>query len=626
MIGDYPARDVLTFRSRGTLSEEDFKRYLSLVRRIAEFDPASKKWIFVPEKALENVESPEEFDKIIGELEKLCFIEGSREILEEFKEKLRERMSVVVFNEEEFSFRLPRKISHEDFRELLKFCTYDRGVFRVKDIANVREVIEYLKKLGFTVKYDEEKLEQVLREYLECVIRREDGLLKIYFHRKPTREVLRRVREACTLYYNIEKAVFDEEGNFKEVVLVQRRIPVFEYSEENVCVTTSIGLIERVEEALKSAGYTIREEIEVLPDFQIKMSKNFELMPHQKEAFEKWMKKKRGTIAIFTRGGKSFIAMEAIYQLKKPTLILVTTRELASTWRRYLEKYLGMKPYYIGYVGEGVREIRPVTIAIYNSAVKYIDLLKTRFELAVFDESHHVPANTFKEVAIKLGALYRMALSATPTRRDGNHNLLYALCGDLVINVDYGQLLRLRIVAPIDTFKTLFVRGQKEKLRVLEEILRKHSDSKVIIFTQFLETAEKIYKYLLKKGFNVALITGSTPDDKRKMFFEAFIKGVVNILVTTTVLDEGITVPDAEVAVIYEGSGEARQMIQRIGRVLGYLPGKRAKIYEIIDMYNPREKRAYYKRRWVKELYIIPELKKLLSGEELDRYYQTKLV
>ncbi len=183
--------------------------------------------------------------------------------------------------------------------------------------------------------------------------------------------------------------------------------------------------------------------------------------------------------------------------------------------------------------------------------------------------------------------------------------LLYDLCGELVYSLTYRDLVKLKVVAPIERFDALFARSPDEKLALLVELLRRYRGSKAIVFTQYLSTAEKVYSRLLKEGFSAEMITGSTPASRRELAFKRFVEGRVNILVTTTVLDEGVTVPDAEVAVIYEGTGEARQMIQRIGRVLGYYPGKTAKVFEIIDISNPREKAAYLRRSWIRELYSL---------------------
>jgi len=70
----------------------------------------------------------------------------------------------------------------------------------------------------------------------------------------------------------------------------------------------------------------------------------------------------------------------------------------------------------------------------------------------------------------------------------------------------------------------------------------------------------------------------------REVALRRFSAGRSRVVVTTTVLDEGVDVPDAEVAVVLSGTGSRRQMIQRVGRVVRAAPGKSAaRVYEIIS-------------------------------------------
>jgi superfamily II DNA or RNA helicase len=48
------------------------------------------------------------------------------------------------------------------------------------------------------------------------------------------------------------------------------------------------------------------------------------------------------------------------------------------------------------------------------------------------------------------------------------------------------------------------------------------------------------------------------------------------------VLDEGIDVPDASVAIIISGTGSSREYIQRLGRILRKREGKRARLIELV--------------------------------------------
>lgn len=53
-------------------------------------------------------------------------------------------------------------------------------------------------------------------------------------------------------------------------------------------------------------------------------------------------------------------------------------------------------------------------------------------------------------------------------------------------------------------------------------------------------------------------------------------------MVTSKVLNEGVDVPKASIAVILSGSGSVREHVQRLGRILRRAEGKRATLYELV--------------------------------------------
>jgi len=594
------------------LDNRDFKEYLDCVRRIAVFDKEKKKWIVDISVIRKNCSSLKELLDILEKLKKYVDLNNKKKmIIELYKASGENRVFLDMTN---LSFKLPFKIDRELFKEICRYAVYNEGIFYLKNPDYLNILKNIFSKHGINLIFEE----KIFRN--RCILYREKGRLVLFFSYNDSK-LVEKLRKICTISYFIEKPIFDKEGNFSEIRIIRKNLSLFKYSYVERKGYTSVAMLSKVLDLLRDRNINVKINIVVKPDVKYHFSQNFKLYPHQKAAFNLWFREKRGTIAIFTRGGKSFIAMKAIATLKKPTIILVTTRELMHTWKTYLKEYLSLKEYQIGILGEGKIDIRPITVAIYNSCVKHIDKIREKFEFAVFDECHHVPANTFKEVAINIDSLYRMGLSATPTRRDQNHILLYEIVGPLLIDINYASLVRMKIVAPIKTFETFFVENREKKLEKLLEILEKYKDEKCMIFTQYVSTAEEIYRILIEKGFRATLITGSTKFSRRKFAFRDFLSGYVNIIVTTTVLDEGITVPDAEVAIIYEGSGEARQMIQRIGRVIGYMPGKSAKVYEIIDMSNIQEKKAYFRRKWIKRLYIVKD--KTSFSEKYE--YQDKL-
>jgi superfamily II DNA or RNA helicase len=88
--------------------------------------------------------------------------------------------------------------------------------------------------------------------------------------------------------------------------------------------------------------------------------------------------------------------------------------------------------------------------------------------------------------------------------------------------------------------------------------------------------------YRISERFLVPAITHETPIKERREWLEAFNRGGVLALATSKVLNEGVNIPDASVAVVLSGSGSSREHIQRLGRILRKRPGKEAILYEVV--------------------------------------------
>ena len=596
-------KSEMRIRRRGYLSSKDFEEYLSLVRSIGRYDPDSKEWI-VDEDKLARL-SIEEVERVTRRLAKYAEV-NIQEILSLARRSLPEVETVTLDMNRSLKFK------HERVKKALTFLGRDiievfNGKVILKSLKYLPVLKERLRAKGIELVYDP--------SILQVEVYRSNGRL-IVKPRVWDREILNDLKQACTLSYFVEKPILGPDREYMGSELIERKIRAYSFSREERSIITHVGLLNEIVNTLKSNGLRVILKIDERPKLNLTLKPLLKLMPHQEEAYRLWLREKRGTIAIFTRGGKSFIALKAIADLNLPSIIFVPTKEVLETWLEYISKYLGVPKGVIGVFGGGTLRLSGITVAIYNSAVRHLSKLIGKFELAIFDECHHVPAATFKEVALRIDSLYRMALSATPRRRDGNEKLLFKLSGALVYSLGYEDLLRLKLVAPIETYEVIFAEGKDDKLEKLLAVLEKYEKSKTIIYTQYLKTAREVYEKLITKGFRPVIITGKSSSGERHLAFRSFSEGRNRIMVTTTVLDEGITVPDAEVAIIYEGSGEGRQLIQRIGRVLGYEPGKTAKVFEIVDVTDPKERYAFSRRKWVRELYMTPDLPKYVKREK----------
>ena len=80
------------------------------------------------------------------------------------------------------------------------------------------------------------------------------------------------------------------------------------------------------------------------------------------------------------------------------------------------------------------------------------------------------------------------------------------------------------------------------------------------------------------------------------MILDAFNKGDYLALVASKVLNEGVNIPEANVAVVLSGSGTIREHVQRLGRILRRRKGKEAVLYEVVSK-DPVEDRISARRR-----------------------------
>ena len=112
----------------------------------------------------------------------------------------------------------------------------------------------------------------------------------------------------------------------------------------------------------------------------------------------------------------------------------------------------------------------------------------------------------------------------------------------------------------------------------MEELLAQHYPERTIIFTNDNATVYKI-----SHEFLIPAITHQTPVKERREVLQNFRTGDYKTIVVSHVLNEGVDVPDARVAILLSGSGSTREYIQRLGRVLRKGDGnKLAILYEVI--------------------------------------------
>ena len=373
--------------------------------------------------------------------------------------------------------------------------------------------------------------------------------------------------------------------------------------------------------------------------------------PYQEEALTAWLRHEgRGLVVLPTGAGKTVVALMAAARLGLRTLVVVPTIELLHQWRGELAERLGYPLAEVGIVGGGKRTVRDLTVITYDSAAMRHRRLDG-FGLLIVDEVHHLPARAYRAIAARVNAPFRLGLSATPERTDDGHLSLPGLIGPVVYRQSAAALAEARHIADF-TEKRLFVdlspderprydqlmaeyrgylasrrgsRGRAEgmfvemirragsdpaargalrahhearmialnagaKVTKVAELLAHHREDHVLIFSEYNAMVDLLSERLL-----LPAITYRTGATERRQTLDGFRSGAYTKLVSGRVLNEGVDVPDASVAIVVSGSSATREYIQRLGRILRPKQD-RAMLYEIISR-RTTEGRAARKRR-----------------------------
>lgn len=359
-----------------------------------------------------------------------------------------------------------------------------------------------------------------------------------------------------------------------------------------------------------------------------------ELRPYQQAALTAWqLGQQRGIIVLPTGGGKTRLAVAAMHSVAPAaTLCLVPTRVLLHQWVEELSRwYQGA----IGCWGDGRRCTEPITVATFESGLRRASELGSHFELVVVDEAHHFGDKVKDEALEMCVAPMRLGLTATPPEEPQQRQRLFELLGPVRFELSIADLAGTYLAnfdvvvlqAPLTSeelaqyrsehaaFSRVFrafrrsspegtwsefiqVASQSEegrralaawrrskqieafpesKRRLLADLLDRHREGRVLVFTPDNTSA-----YQVARDHYIMPLTCDIKRDERKCVLERFRRGELRALVSSRVLNEGLDVPDADVAIVVGGALGSREHIQRVGRLLRPAPGKRAVVYELV--------------------------------------------
>ena len=386
------------------------------------------------------------------------------------------------------------------------------------------------------------------------------------------------------------------------------------------------GCFEEAIEMLRSLKIDVKIIDERYPGIPIKCQFQGRLRPEQEAAVKALLEYETGVLAAATAFGKTVVSAKVITERGINTLVLVHRRQLLDQWIVQLKEFLGLKPEAIGLIGAGRRKpSKFVDIALIQSLCRkgIVDDIVGEYGQLIVDECHHIPAVSFEQVARKCKAKYVLGLSATVTRKDGHHPIIFMQCGAVRFHIGAKQgteahPFQHRVV--LRPTKFTFVPSKDTKLSIheiydalmtdearneliFEDILRSIAEDRrsPILITErrgHLEMFAERFRSYVK---NIVVFKGGMGDRQRQKIREQLnsIKDDDERLLIATGKYLGEGFDDARLDTLFltlpiSWKGTLAQYAGRLHRL--HYNKKEVRIYDYVDLKVPLLERMYKRR------------------------------
>ena len=352
----------------------------------------------------------------------------------------------------------------------------------------------------------------------------------------------------------------------------------------------------------------------------------FALRPHQLEAIEAVLTNMRGIIKSPTGSGKSEMVIAGARYLWEEfghrSLIVEPKKGIARQMRERAQMYYE-DDIQVGFLGEGCREVGPVTVATAQTLIGFRPRRRKRrtipadpvlrevvksFEALWYDECHHSSSDSWYEIGLESHAVRRYGLSGTPLKDEDLFDaklegvtgpVIYEAAPDALIDQGFaakpkiamvmhehasgpelpteirlvknprtGQSIQKKVALP---YAKAYVQGVVENshhnravVRSTEWLVDKGRQTIVLCRRKahFLALAEMFEE----RGLDFLAVWGDTDNSDRDHAKRLFGDRKINVVLATTIWDEGEDVPNVEAIVLAEGVKTSTNSKQRIGR------------------------------------------------------------
>ncbi|MDY0315996.1 MAG: DEAD/DEAH box helicase family protein [Bacteroidales bacterium] len=369
---------------------------------------------------------------------------------------------------------------------------------------------------------------------------------------------------------------------------------------------------------------------------EIRVEFKGQLTDKQEEAFCELSKYNEGVLSATTGFGKTVIGARVIAEKRRPTLILVHTKELAKQWKARLEQFLQISEpiekdknnkSLIGQLGGGKKQLSGIIdIAIMQSMFekdKGVKQLINQYGLIIVDECHHISATNFSRIISSANAKYIYGLTATPIRKDGHHPIIFMHCGPIRFKVDAKKEALLRefehYIIPrftgtrmpvfkkynewhiTEVYQHICESKHRNQLIVADIIESINAGRNPLVLTERTSHINDLVKLMEGMDFEVIVLSGNLKTKERNKShkkIEALEDGDRFVIIATgKLIGEGFDEARLDTLFMAMPIAWKGTIAQYAGRLHRNYKGKNeVLIYDYVDVHIPVLERMYHKR------------------------------
>jgi superfamily II DNA or RNA helicase len=396
---------------------------------------------------------------------------------------------------------------------------------------------------------------------------------------------------------------------------------------------------------LEALGIDVRFIDKTYSGKRIDVEFNGRLRDEQSLALEYLLHYDTGILSGTTAFGKTIVAIKLIAERKVNTLILVDKVNLLSQWKDKLSEFLIVneplpeppptakkkrgrkkKMGVIGQLGSGKNILTGIVdIAIMQSLSRQGEVKECvkDYGMIIADECHHASAFTYEQILKATHAKYIYGLTATPTRKDGHHPILFMHCGPIRYRDNPKKQAENRpfdhyIVPRFTSFRVPLDRDEKDlsiqelyaelmdndfrDQQIIEDVLKNHHQGRnCLVLTLRTAHVESLAKKLNEHIPEVITLTGRMGRKSTQKAFERIddIPADKHIVLVATghFIGEGFDEPRLDtlfLAMPISWKGTLQQYAGRLHRL--FETKKEVRIYDYVDIQVKMLERMYQKR------------------------------